>query len=179
MRAGSFYQNYREVRLLVVHCSATRCDRNFSIEALQHCHIARGFASIGYHFYITRDGEVHICRPVYQIGAHASGWNDKSIGICYEGGLNESSRPADTRTYAQKCSLLDLLRQLKTDYPEARIIGHINSVYWCIRHVLALMQERNIKTYNNTNTDLEFHRESKNSLWNSTFLSTVVSGIYL
>ena len=124
MRAGSFYQNCREVRLLVVHCSATRCDRNFSIEALQHCHIARGFASIGYHFYITRDGEVHICRPVYQIGAHASGWNDKSIGICYEGGLNESSRPADTRTYAQKCSLLDLLRQLKTDYPEARIIGH-------------------------------------------------------
>ena len=102
MRAGSFYQNYREVRLLVVHCSTTRCDRNFSIEALQHCHIARGFASISYHFYITRDGEVHICRPVYQIGAHASGWNDKSIGICYEGGLNESSRPADTRTYAQK-----------------------------------------------------------------------------
>lgn len=75
-------------------------------------------------FYITRDGEVHICRPVHQIGAHASGWNDKSIGICYEGGLNKDNRPADTRTYAQKCSLLDLLRQLKADYPEARILGH-------------------------------------------------------
>ena len=42
----------------------------------------------------------------------------------YEGGLNEDNRAADTRTYAQKCSLLDLLRQLKTDYPEARILGH-------------------------------------------------------
>ena len=98
MKAGSFYQNYREVRLLVVHCSATRCDKNFSVEALRRCHLARGFASIGYHFYITRDGEVHICRPVHQIGAHATGWNDKSIGICYEGGLNEEGQPADTCT---------------------------------------------------------------------------------
>ncbi len=124
MTTGSFYQNYREVTLLVVHCSATRYDRNFPVEALHRCHLARGFANIGYHFYITRDGEVHICRPVHQIGAHASGWNDKSIGICYEGGLNKDNRPADTRTYAQKCSLLDLLRQLKADYPEARILGH-------------------------------------------------------
>ena len=124
MKAGSFYQNYREVTLLVVHCSATCCDRHFSVEALRRSHLARGFADIGYHFYIIRDGEVHICRTVHQIGAHATGWNDKSIGICYEGGLDEEGRPADTRTYAQKCSLLDLLRQLKTDYPHARILGH-------------------------------------------------------
>lgn len=65
-----------------------------------------------------------MCRPAHQIGAHASGWNDRSIGICYEGGLDEQGKPADTRTYAQKCSLLDLLRQLKKDYPQARILGH-------------------------------------------------------
>ena len=59
-----------------------------------------------------------------QIGAHAAGWNDKSIGICYEGGLDEQGRPADTRTYAQRCTLMDLLRQLRRDYPEARILGH-------------------------------------------------------
>mgnify|MGYP002233563994 FL=1 len=56
--------------------------------------------------------------------AHAAGWNDKSIGICYEGGLDEQGRPADTRTYAQRCTLMDLLRQLRRDYPEARILGH-------------------------------------------------------
>ena len=138
MRAGSFYQNYREVKLLVVHCSATRCN-NFSVEALRRCHLARGFASIGYHFYITRDGEVHICRPVHQIGAHATGWNDKSIGICYEGGLDECGRPADTRTYAQKCSLLDLLRQLKTAYWDI-----ISSVTQYTRRVRASMQEDSI-----------------------------------
>ena len=141
MKAGSFYQNYREVRLLVVHCSATRCDKNFSVEALRRCHLARGFASIGYHFYITRDGEVHICRPVHQIGAHATGWNDKSIGICYEGGLNESGQPADTRTYAQKCSLLDLLRQLQKYW------GIISSVNLYIRRVHALMQKQHTVIY--------------------------------
>ena len=123
-KAYCFYQNYREVRLLVIHCSATRYDRDFPVEALRSSHKARGFADIGYHFYITRDGELHRCRPVNQIGAHAAGWNDKSIGICYEGGLDEQGRPADTRTYAQRCTLTDLLRQLRRDYPEARILGH-------------------------------------------------------
>ena len=52
------------------------------------------------------------------------GWNDHSLGICYEGGLDERGLPADTRTYAQRCTLLDLLRQLRRDYPSARILGH-------------------------------------------------------
>ena len=119
-----YYQNYREVNLLIVHCTATRCNKDFPVSTLRASHKARGFADIGYHFYITRDGETHPCRPVHQIGAHATGWNDKSIGICYEGGLDENGRIADTRTYAQKCALLDLLRQLKTDYPKAKILGH-------------------------------------------------------
>ena len=119
-----YYQNYREVNLLVVHCTATRCNKDFPVSTLRASHKARGFADIGYHFYITRDGETHPCRPVHQIGAHATGWNDKSIGICYEGGLDENGRIADTRTYAQKCALLDSLRQLKTDYPKAKILGH-------------------------------------------------------
>ena len=115
----------RTITLIIIHCSATPEGKSLSAEACRQDHIRhRGFRDIGYHFYITRDGEVHICRPVHQIGAHATGWNDKSIGICYEGGLDECGRPADTRTYAQKCSLLDLLRQLKTDYPQASILGH-------------------------------------------------------
>ena len=124
MKAGSFYQNYREVRLLVVHCSATRCDKNFSVEALRRCHLARGFASIGYHFYITRDGEIHHCRSITEPGAHVRGFNRHSIGICYEGGLDEKDRPADTRTQAQRFALIDLLSILKHQYPEAQIVGH-------------------------------------------------------
>ena len=124
MRAGSFYQNYREVRLLVVHCSATRCDRNFPVEALHRCHLARGFASIGYHFYITRDGEIHRGRPLEKVGAHCRNHNSHSIGICYEGGLDADCCPKDTRTLEQRGSLLALLRELRRQFPKALIVGH-------------------------------------------------------
>ena len=60
----------REIKLLVIHCSATRCNVSFPVERLRECHLQRGFRDIGYHFYITRDGVLHHCRPVSEIGAH-------------------------------------------------------------------------------------------------------------
>ena len=124
VESGLMMNGADSVRFIVIHCSATQSDRDYTVEQLHRDHKVRGFRTIGYHFYITRDGYLHRCRPVNQIGAHAAGWNDRSIGICYEGGLDEAGTPSDTRTYAQKCSLLDLLRQLRRDYPEAKIVGH-------------------------------------------------------
>lgn len=114
----------REIKLLVIHCSATRCNVPFTVDQLRQSHLERGFKDIGYHFYITRDGEVHHCRPVSEQGAHVRGFNRHSIGICYEGGLNEDGTPADTRTMAQRYSLIDLLTILRYQYPEAEIVGH-------------------------------------------------------
>lgn len=114
----------REIKLLVIHCSATRCNVPFTVEQLRQCHLQRGFRDIGYHFYITRNGELHHCRPVAEIGAHVKGFNRHSISICYEGGLDEKGNPADTRTQAQRSALLDLLTILKYQYPEAQILGH-------------------------------------------------------
>lgn len=114
----------REIKLLVIHCSATRCNAFFPVECLRASHLSRGFRDIGYHFYITRDGRLHHCRPVNQPGAHVHGFNLHSIGICYEGGLDEHGRPADTRTRMQRLTLLDLLTILKHQYPNARITGH-------------------------------------------------------
>lgn len=114
----------REIKLLVIHCSATHCNVPFSVEQLRECHLQRGFKDIGYHFYITRDGVVHQCRPVLEPGAHVRGFNRHSIGICYEGGLDQEDRPADTRTQAQHFALIDLLTILKHQYPEAQVLGH-------------------------------------------------------
>ena len=50
--------------------------------------------------------------------------NRHSIGICYEGGLDENGYPADTRTQAQRFTLLDLLTILRHQYPKAQILGH-------------------------------------------------------
>ena len=42
-------KNPRKINLIVVHCSATRVNQDFPVEALEACHKARGFHSIGYH----------------------------------------------------------------------------------------------------------------------------------
>lgn len=49
----------------------------------------RGYAGIGYHFYIRRDGSIYRGRQEHMQGAHAYGANSDSIGICFEGNLNE------------------------------------------------------------------------------------------
>ena len=67
---------------------------------------------------------VYPCRPETEVGAHARHYNAHSIGICYEGGLDEKGKPAETRTPAQKDSLEDLLYGLSLDYPDAEILGH-------------------------------------------------------
>ena len=117
-------KNQRKINLIVVHCSATRVNKNFTVEQLEACHKARGFKSIGYHYYITKDGVVYPCRPENEIGAHARHYNAHSIGICYEGGLDKNGNPADTRTPEQKETMEDLLYGLATDYPDAEILGH-------------------------------------------------------
>ena len=79
---------------------------------------------IGYHYVIRRDGNIEVGRPADMIGAHTSGQNSYSLGICYEGGLNETGKPTDTRTPEQKATLFALLKHLKTLYPNATIHGH-------------------------------------------------------
>ena len=113
----------RKIDLIVIHCSAIRCDRRFSVEDLIACHNAR-FGFTGYHYYVTRDGQLYQTRHENLVGAHARHYNQHSIGVCYEGGLNEQGKPADTRTEAQKATLWHLLKSLKVDYPNAKIIGH-------------------------------------------------------
>ena len=114
----------RRIDLIICHCSATKITQDFPVESLEACHKARGFKTIGYHYYITKDGQVHQCRPEDMVGAHARRYNAHSIGICYEGGLDANGEPADTRTEAQKHAMIALLRSLKVDYPDAEILGH-------------------------------------------------------
>ena len=88
----------RKIHLIVIHCSATRADKELTAFDLDTMHRRRGFNGTGYHYYIRKDGTTHLTRPVERIGAHAKGFNAESIGICYEGGLDCRGRPADTDT---------------------------------------------------------------------------------
>ena len=113
----------RNIELIVVHCSATREDRRYSVEQLIRDHAAR-FGFTGYHYYITREGQLYQTRHENLPGAHVRHYNQHSIGVCYEGGLDAAGRPKDTRTEEQKHALWALLKSLKVDYPNAVILGH-------------------------------------------------------
>ena len=115
----------RQINEIIVHCAATREGRDFTVEDITRWHKARGFATIGYHYVIYRDGSIHEGRPLEQIGAHCVGHNKHSIGICYIGGCaSDGKTPKDTRTPEQKEALLSLLRRLKARFPNATIHGH-------------------------------------------------------
>ena len=114
----------RTITVIVVHCTATRVDEDFTQKDLLRSHRARGMTCVGYHFYIRKDGYIWSTRPLEMVGAHALGYNQNSIGIAYEGGLDEQGHPADTRTEKQKFSMRALIRTLKKDFPITRVCGH-------------------------------------------------------
>ena len=121
---GKYMTSADSLRFLVLHCSATRCNQDYSVEQLRRDHKARGFYDIGYHFYIRKDGTMTQHRKLLEVGAHARPYNRCSIGICYEGGLDEHGKPYNTMTAEQETRLVDLFRNLKSLFPKAKIVGH-------------------------------------------------------
>ena len=61
----------RPINLIVVHCSATREDRDFTEYDLDVCHRRRGFNGAGYHFYIRKNGDIKSTRAIEKIGINA------------------------------------------------------------------------------------------------------------
>ena len=111
------------VKLLVVHCVACKPSRPFSVENLIACGEAK-YGQCSYHYDVRTNGDIIPLLPESVQGIHARHYNYCSLGIVYEGGIDEKGRNADTRTPAQKAALWSLLKELTEEYPEARIVGH-------------------------------------------------------
>lgn len=114
----------RKIDSIIVHCSATKAGLDFSAAVIDRWHRERGFNSIGYHYIVCLDGKIEKGRDVLLMGAHCKGWNERSIGICYIGGLDKNGLPADTRTNAQKRVLYQLIMDLQKEYGILQVLGH-------------------------------------------------------
>ena len=111
---------------IVIHCSATRPSQDIDVRTIDKWHRERGFLKVGYHYVLTRKGETQIGRSLDETGAHAKGYNHKSIGICMVGGVTQDDHtvPENNFTDAQWYELNKLITNLKEKYPDAKIIGH-------------------------------------------------------
>lgn len=115
----------RTIKELIVHCTATPEGKYFDAADIDRWHKQRGWSGNGYHFVILLDGTIEYGRELKKSGAHTRGRNSTSIGITYIGGMDANMQKAkDTRTEAQKESMLLLLKTLKKLHPEAVIYGH-------------------------------------------------------
>lgn len=122
--APQLLNNMRKITKIIVHCADTPEGRDDKAADIRRWHKARGFNDIGYHYVVDLDGTIEPGRDVTIAGAHTTGHNADSIGVCYIGGADTDMKPKDTRTEEQKTALWLLLKYLVQKYPGAKIYGH-------------------------------------------------------
>lgn len=120
----------RTINGIIIHCSATPNGHWHNVHEIDQWHQERGFSrdeaarqrfnpqlhAIGYHFVIYPNGANATGRDVSEIGAHAKGFNSRTIGICLIG--------TDKFSVEQWHMLRDLVVLLRIKNPDARVIGH-------------------------------------------------------
>lgn len=115
----------RKISELIWHTTATPEGREVSVATITAWHKARGFKTIGYHKVVHLDGSVSEGRPESQVGAHVAGRNTGTLGYVYVGGVATNGKtPKDTRTRAQKETMLRLTREAIAKYGLTKVSGH-------------------------------------------------------
>lgn len=102
-------RKYEDITAIVLHHSAGRG----TVEDVDRIHRERGYACIGYHYYITRAGEICLGRAVLTVGAHAKGHNKNTIGICLEGDFRKE-KPTDKQIGLLALAVKNLMRNIPT-----------------------------------------------------------------
>jgi N-acetyl-anhydromuramyl-L-alanine amidase AmpD len=89
--------------LIVIHHTGNPYDDDLSAEEIHESHQALGWAGIGYHYVIRKDGTIEAGRPEWAIGSHAYGENSHSIGIHLCGNFEEAE---PTEAQIESCAYL-------------------------------------------------------------------------
>lgn len=112
----------REIKRIFVHCTAG--SQKTTLKQLENEFKAKGWKSPGYHYVVFPDGKVEQMLDESKVSNGVKGYNSTSINVAYVGGVDSKLKPIDNRTEAQKISLIQILKHLKSRYPDAKIMGH-------------------------------------------------------
>ena len=114
-RNGNFAWRGRTEEVILHHAEASSA----TVWDINQWHLDNGWTGIGYHYYIRKDGSIYRGRPEWAVGAHATGHNDRSIGVCCEGAYMTETMPA-----AQLSALRALLRDIMGRYGALALRRH-------------------------------------------------------
>lgn len=109
----------RKIKFIVLHCTAGPAQQKTE-SIIQYWRRVLKWKSVGYHKLVSEDGSVETLASDSQVTNGVAGHNSYSIHICYKGGVGGK----DTRTDAQKETLLRLVKEYKQKYPNAYVLGH-------------------------------------------------------
>lgn len=113
----------RDIKYLVVHCTAT--PQSTTIQQIEnYWKNVLNWKNKGYHFIIEPNGKINNITPIEDIANGVKGHNLNAIHISYIGGIDRNNKPIDNRTYAQKQSLIYILRDLSRKFTNITILGH-------------------------------------------------------
>ena len=88
-----------DTELIVIHHTGDEVDDDLSAEDIHRIHLCNGWAGIGYHYVVRKNGSVEVGRPYWAVGSHAQGFNWNSVGIHVCGNF-EIAEPTEAQTEA-------------------------------------------------------------------------------
>lgn len=106
----SFKKPKRHVFRVFIHCSASDNPKHDDPRVIEAWHKQRNFKEIGYHFFISKNGNIHVGRDLEKVPAAQAGNNTNTIAICVHG-LLEGNFTKD-----QKAALQALCGQINREY---------------------------------------------------------------
>lgn len=113
----------RDIKFIVVHCTATTPDAKIQ-DIQRYWKETLGWKNPGYHYLTKRNGQVIQLQDESKIANGVKGYNANSIHLSYIGGVDKDGKPKDNRTIEQKEAMFEKLVELSERYPKAQILGH-------------------------------------------------------
>ncbi|SMF55855.1 Peptidoglycan-binding (PGRP) domain of peptidoglycan hydrolases-containing protein [Alteromonadaceae bacterium Bs31] len=119
-KAIDFDKPKRKVSVIFLHCSASDNTKHDDVAVMKKWHVdGNGWSDVGYHFFITKAGDIQAGRGLEKIPSAQKGYNKGSIAICCHGLKKEKF------TDKQMASVKKLCKAICDSYTDKiRIRGH-------------------------------------------------------
>lgn len=117
-------------------------DGDTSAAAIHRAHLANGWAGIGYHYVIRKDGTIERGRPLATVGAHAEGQNYHTVGINVTGNF-EKEIPTPAQIHSLEGLVTWLCKIYNITPGTHTIVGHrdVNSTDCPGRHLYVMLPQ--------------------------------------